>query len=56
MRHHGGFEGNGQTFRNVTKLEPYTADAGMNLSRRTLLGLIKYPNYIGCIRKSTPGG
>ena len=46
MREHGGFEGNGQTFRIVTKLEPYTADSGMNLSRRTLLGLIKYPNYI----------
>lgn len=46
MREHGGFEGNGQTFRIVTKLEPYTADAGMNLSRRTLLGLVKYPNYL----------
>ena len=46
MRDHGGFEGNGQTFRIVTKLEPYTADAGMNLSRRTLLGLVKYPNYL----------
>jgi dGTPase len=46
MRHHGGFEGNGQTFRIVTKLEPYTAEHGMNLSRRMLLGLIKYPNYL----------
>jgi dGTPase len=46
MRDHGGFEGNGQTFRIVTKLEPYTLDHGMNLSRRTLLGLVKYPNYI----------
>lgn len=46
MRNYGGFEGNGQTFRIVTKLEPYTAEHGMNLSRRTLLGLIKYPNYI----------
>ncbi|GAA0344523.1 anti-phage deoxyguanosine triphosphatase [Bowmanella denitrificans] len=45
MRKHGGFEGNGQTFRIVTKLEPYTPDAGMNLCRRTLLGLVKYPNY-----------
>ncbi len=43
MRHHGGFEGNGQTFRIVTQLEAYTADAGMNLCRRTLLGLLKYP-------------
>ncbi|MFT2090890.1 anti-phage deoxyguanosine triphosphatase [Paraglaciecola sp. 2405UD69-4] len=46
MRDYGGFEGNGQTFRIVTKLEPYTAAHGMNLSRRTLLGLIKYPNYL----------
>lgn len=46
MRDHGGFEGNGQTFRIVTKLEPYTPSHGMNLSRRTLLGLVKYPNFI----------
>ncbi|KXI29025.1 anti-phage deoxyguanosine triphosphatase [Paraglaciecola hydrolytica] len=50
MREQGGFEGNGQTFRIVTKLEPYTADSGMNLSRRTLLGLIKYPNYIDVLK------
>lgn len=43
MRHHGGFEGNAQTFRIVTLLEPYTEGFGMNLSRRTLLGLLKYP-------------
>jgi len=43
MRHHGGFEGNGQTFRIVTQLEAYTPSAGMNLSRRSLLGLLKYP-------------
>ncbi|WP_337842086.1 anti-phage deoxyguanosine triphosphatase [Rheinheimera sp.] len=43
MLHYGGFEGNGQTLRIVGKLEPYTASGGMNLSRRTLLGLLKYP-------------
>lgn len=43
MRNDGGFEGNGQTFRIVTLLEAYTPDAGMNLCRRTLLGLLKYP-------------
>lgn len=43
MRDHGSFEGNAQTFRIVTQLEPYTEHFGMNLSRRTLLGLIKYP-------------
>lgn len=43
MREHGGFEGNAQTFRIVTSLEPYTERHGMNLARRTLLGLLKYP-------------
>lgn len=49
MHKNGGFEGNGQTFRIVTKLEPYTLNYGMNLSRRTLLGLVKYPNYINVL-------
>lgn len=39
----GGFEGNGQTFRILTQLEPYTQFNGMNLTRRSLLGLLKYP-------------
>lgn len=43
MQQFGGFEGNGQTLRIVGKLEPYTATGGMNLSRRTLLGVLKYP-------------
>ncbi|MFA0442535.1 dGTPase [Vibrio sp. 10N.286.49.C2] len=43
MRDYGGFEGNAQTFRIVTQLEPYTEHHGMNLTRRTLLGLLKYP-------------
>lgn len=52
MHKHGGFEGNGQTFRIVTKLEPYTLEYGMNLSRRTLLGLVKYPNFIDNLQHS----
>lgn len=43
MVDHGGFEGNGQTFRIITKLESYTQYNGMNLTRRSLLGLLKYP-------------
>ncbi|WP_417763849.1 anti-phage deoxyguanosine triphosphatase [Shewanella sp.] len=43
MREHGGFEGNGQTLRILAKLEPYTEHFGMNLTRRTLLGIMKYP-------------
>ena len=54
MRDHGGFEGNGQTFRIVTKLEPYTPSHGMNLSRRTLLGLVKYPNFIPSLSNLKP--
>ncbi|SEQ85244.1 anti-phage deoxyguanosine triphosphatase [Basfia succiniciproducens] len=46
MREHHGFEGNAQTFRIVTKLEPYTLSAGMNLTRRTILGLVKYPTLL----------
>ena len=45
MHEHGGFEGNGQTFRIVTKLEPYTKSKGMDLSRRTLLGTTQIPRY-----------
>jgi len=54
MRDYGGFEGNAQTFRIVSKLEPYTIKNGMNLSRRTLLGLVKYPNYIDTLAAPYP--
>ncbi|WP_413284033.1 anti-phage deoxyguanosine triphosphatase [Vibrio sp. MA40-2] len=50
MRDHGGFEGNAQTFRIISQLEPYTKKHGMNLSRRTLLGLIKYPALLSSVR------
>lgn len=43
MRSHGGFEGNGQTLRILSRLETFSANAGANLSRRTLLGVLKYP-------------
>ncbi|MDP8100498.1 anti-phage deoxyguanosine triphosphatase [Phocoenobacter atlanticus] len=46
MRDHGGFEGNAQTFRIVTHLESYTAHEGMNLTRRALLGVLKYPVFL----------
>ena len=46
MRDHGGFEGNGQTLRIVARLEPFSEHHGMNLSRRTLLGLLKYPQVL----------
>lgn len=43
MRDNGGFEGNGQTLRLLTRLETFSASAGANLCRRTLLGILKYP-------------
>lgn len=52
MRDHGGFEGNAQTFRIVTQLEPYTEHFGMNLVRRTLLGLMKYPALISATQSA----
>lgn len=53
MRGHGGFEGNAQTFRILTKLEPYTKEHGMNLTRRTLLGVCKYPVSIDVLTRKT---
>jgi dGTPase len=38
-----GFEGNGQTLRLCARLESHTPGYGLNLTRRTLLGLLKYP-------------
>jgi dGTPase len=43
MRNHGGFEGNGQTLRILSQLEKYTAKHGMDLTRRAMLGVVKYP-------------
>ncbi|PKF63875.1 dGTPase [Psychromonas sp. psych-6C06] len=50
----GGFEGNGQTFRILTQLEPYTEFNGMNLTRRSLLGLLKYPVCLSAISAPYP--
>lgn len=54
MANHGGFEGNAQTLRIVAKLEPYSNGYGMNLTRRTLLGFIKYPQFIDTLWHSRP--
>ncbi|CAG9001575.1 MAG: Deoxyguanosinetriphosphate triphosphohydrolase-like protein [Candidatus Celerinatantimonas neptuna] len=53
MRNDGGFEGNAQTFRILTKLEPYTPEHGMNLTRRTLLGVLKYPVLMNRVTRQT---
>ncbi|CAM4251528.1 anti-phage deoxyguanosine triphosphatase [Kerstersia similis] len=43
MRAAGGFEGNGQTLRIVSRLEKFSEHAGANLTRRAMLSLLKYP-------------
>jgi dGTPase len=50
MREHGGFEGNGQTLRILSRLETFSAGAGANLTRRTLLGVLKYPVPYSAVR------
>ncbi|MGL4859011.1 MAG: anti-phage deoxyguanosine triphosphatase [Enterobacteriaceae bacterium] len=46
MLEYGGFEGNGQTLRILSKLDKYTEKHGLNPTRSLLLGVLKYPvNY-----------
>lgn len=43
MTEHGGFEGNGQSLRILGKRGSYSEHHGMDVTRRTLLGVLKYP-------------
>ncbi|NPA71625.1 MAG: deoxyguanosinetriphosphate triphosphohydrolase family protein [Gammaproteobacteria bacterium] len=54
MRHYGGFEGNAQTLRILAKLGEYTAKNGLDLSRRTALGVMKYPAIYDDVTASNP--
>lgn len=54
MRDHGGFEGNGQTLRILSRLENFSKSSGANLSRRTLLGVLKYPASFSDTNNLTP--
>lgn len=51
MRNHGGFEGNGQTLRILSYLESYTPHYGLDLTRRALLGVLKYPASYNNVHK-----
>jgi len=43
MTEHGGFEGNAQSLRILGKRGSYSLDFGMDVTRRSLLGILKYP-------------
>lgn len=56
MRGFGGFEGNGQTLRILSKLEKYSENSGLNPTRRLLLGILKYPAaYSDLVQKDAYG-
>ena len=52
MRDAGGFEGNGQTLRLLTRPTDAAPEPGLNLTRRSLLGVLKYP--APCSRAANP--
>ncbi len=43
MSNQGGFEGNAQSLRILGKRGSYSNNFGMDVSRRSLLGILKYP-------------
>lgn len=51
MRDSGGFEGNGQSLRLLARLEPHTHGYGLDLTRRALLGILKYPATYSRLRR-----
>lgn len=51
MRDKGGFEGNGQSLRILTRLAPSYPGFGLDLTRRTLLGILKYPRPYSEVRR-----
>jgi dGTPase len=50
MRDSGGFEGNGQTLRILSRLEKFSANFGSDPTRRTLLATLKYPVAFSSIK------
>lgn len=55
MREFGGFEGNGQSLRLIARIEPHTDGYGIDPTRRTQLGILKYPRpYSEARRRKLP--
>ncbi len=55
MRANGGFEGNAQTLRLLTKVENSYGAYGLDLTRRALLGILKYPvNLADVVMRNLP--
>lgn len=52
MREHGGFEGNGQTLRILARNEAHTPGHGLDMTRRTLMGILKYPVNYSSLRRT----
>ena len=50
----GGFEANGQTLRILSTLESHTPEYGLDLTRRSLLGILKYPVPYSRLCRTTP--
>jgi dGTPase len=50
MEEFGGFEGNAQTFRIITRLGEFSKSSGFNLTRRATLGVVKYPVFYETVR------
>ena len=57
MKDKGGFEGNAQTLRILSKLEKYQPEGfGINPTRRLLLGVLKYPiSYSSAVKENIYG-